>query len=424
MFENNALQFRYFLIEMQTTPEEKERIRTIINKLINGDNRWLEEKYILVGKKPPFWILNYSPKGRNEYNSLVRGMVVKKPDPTWDGDELSLIVSFPFMRFYNKGEKEAATVDFETAEMLEKLDGTLVGVFFPDGNPHNPQWHTRRMLSTHDTDMKMIITGFNKQSKYKFMHIIGEYVKQLQFNQTDVSMTHIFEFIHDASKVITQYTPEQYGLYLIGSRNLKTHKELTEKELDEVAKRINAKRPRRWGSISDEDKIREFMDEIHKKTKDFEGMVFRDSQGRRIKMKRSDYVQTHHLLDQLGYKNLIPIILKGETEEILAYFPSAKKAIDNFYNAYNAYIDKATEEVIKYKNMNLSRKETALEISTSKRKKDKFLSGLIISNFEKNSKEEIRASIDQSLRNLVFGFGKNKGQPKRLMEILGLMEED
>ena len=319
------LTFRQFLVEMETTPEEKDRIRTIIRKLIQDDKPWFREKEIQVGDKGTYWILNYNQGGRNEYNTLVRGMIVRKPDAIWRGNELELITSFPFTRFYNKGEKEAAPIDFASAEMLEKLDGSMVGVFFPDGNPNNPQWHTRRMISTHGPDMQMTIQSFDKKNNWQFMRIIGDLVTRLKFEKADTKMTYVFEFIHEASKVLTRYEEKQWGLYLLGARNLRTHRELTEDQLDETAKRIRAKRPRRWKTSGNEAEIRRLMDEIGQDTKDFEGAVFRDPQGRRVKLKRDDYVRLHHMLDKLSYKNLIPVVLAGEAMRLLPTSQQPKK---------------------------------------------------------------------------------------------------
>ncbi len=444
MHRYQNLNFRQFLVEMETTPEEKDRIRTIIRKLIQDDKQWFREKEIQVGDKGAFWILNYNQGGRNEYNSIVRGMVVRKPDATWRGDELGLISSFPFMRFFNKGEKEAAPVDFSAAEMLEKLDGSMVGVFFPNGDPNNPQWHTRRMISTHGPDMNLIITSFDKQKQYPFMRIIGDFVKKLKFDKTDTKMTYVFEFIHEASKVLTQYAPEQYGLYLIGARNNRTHKELTEDQLDETAKRVRSKRARRWKTSGDESEIRRLMDEIGQDTKDFEGAVFRDPKGQRVKLKRDDYVKLHHMLDKLSYKNLIPIALSGESDEIVAYFPAAKEMIDEFEKRYQDFIDYVMKRIAYWKSKGMSKKDLAFTLMGRPAKRwDKATGGPLervppaepnqwvaskILSYVDWDEANARKKIEEELREM--GTGKKADgsetnfNPSRLMDLLGFEPEE
>ncbi len=297
-FRYNPIKFREFLLEMETSPQEKQYIREIIHHLIQNDAQWLKAKNIQVGNKPPYWILNYGPGSkkdeRNEYNKLVRGMVVQQPQQGQPVDDLlSLIKSFPFTRFFNKAEEDADKINFLNSEMLEKMDGTMVGVFFPNGDPNNPQWHTRKMVSSHQDDMNMVVTSF-RNKEYKLIKVIGNFVKNLIFTEEDVPHTYILELIHDATSVVTQYQPEQSGLYLLGGRDVQTHKELTEKELDNTAARINAKRPQRWDAVASHDDIEVMLNQIAKEIEDFEGFVFRDKEnGKRVKLKHSDYVMKH-----------------------------------------------------------------------------------------------------------------------------------
>jgi predicted RNA-binding protein with EMAP domain len=417
------LNFRKFLVEMETTQDQKDRLRTIIQKTISGDRQWLKEKVISAKDKGEYFVLNYAQGERNEYNELVRGLVVQKPQLGWNGDVLSLIKSFPFIRFFNAHEKEAAPIDFANSKMIEKLDGSLVCIWFPTKDPNNPQYNTRKMLSTHQPDMNLMVGGFHDGKTFPFMKVIGQYVKQLKFNPEDVEMTYIFEFIHEASKVLTKYSSEKYGLHLIGARNIRTHRELTEDELNVVAQRIGAPRPRSWDSSGDEETIRKMMDEIEKGTKDFEGMVFRDKTGNRVKLKRADYIKLHHLLGSLSFKNLIPKILDGEIEEVLAYFPSGRKKVDEFNEIFGDYVDNAVATILKYSRQKLDRKSIALKVFGGE-VDNQFLKSLIMRNFELTDENVIRETVINALKEVALGKNKNEGSPKRLMEILGLEDDE
>ena len=408
---------------METTPDQKDRLRTIIQKLIADDKDWFNQQEISVGNKGPYWVLNYMQGARNEYNQLVRGVIVRKPSGQTVRDPLDLILSFPFVRFYNKGEKEAAPVDFSKAAMLEKLDGSMVGVFFPDRDPAKPQYHTRKMVSVHQPDMDMMIGGFEtaKSSPQPFMKIIGNYVKKLKFGKEDVDMTYVFEFIHEVSKVLTHYPPEKYGLHLIGARNVRTHRELTEDQLDVIGKRIGVPRPRRWKTSGDEAEIRQMMDEIGQDTENFEGAVFRDPEGNRVKLKRDEYVKLHHLLGSLSLNNLIPKILDGEESEIISYFPSSKEKIDKFKETFDNYVKNAVSVIDKYKALHLDRKSLALKVFGGE-VDNQFLKSLIMRCFDKDI--SVRDFVVNSLKTVGLGKGKNDGSPQRLMEILGLEDKE
>lgn len=421
----------WLVIEMHTTSDEKNRLREIISNLVQGNRKWLGDNFILSGDKGKYWILNYLQGPRNEYNKLVRGLIVEKPSPGWHGDPLQLIKSFPFTRFFNQGESDADPVDINNSEMLEKMDGTLVGVYFPSQNPRDPHWHTRKMMSSHPDDMSRTITGFHGKS-YKFLPTIGDYVKKLNFSQDDIENTYIFEFIHDASTVLTKYTPEQYGLYLIGGRNIPTHKEFSEDELDAIAKKVGSHRPRRWNAVASHDEIIKMMKEISKETKDFEGFVFRDkTTGKRIKLKDPEYVRIHHLLGKGSFKELLLRVLEGEEDEVLAYFPGLKPKIDILKQKYAKFVDLVTERVMYWKSFNLDRKSLALKIFGEKGEDNRFISSMVMKNLDTNSPEDVKKNVDDTLRRIALGDSKdpdtqnkNAGSPKKLIELIGLHDDD
>jgi len=218
-------------------------------------------------------------------------MVVERPSENWQGDPLELIRSFPFTRFFNHGERDATPIEFSSAEMLEKLDGTMIGVFFPTGQTDDPHWHTRRVVTWRTSD--------NRPDR--ILKAAGEYLQHLSFDTTHLPYTFVFEFVHRTSFVRTRYRPEDFGLYLIGARNVRTHQEPHEDQLDEMAQQIGARRPRRWRAVTSQDEIQRIMRDMVRETPDFEGFVFRDqTSGARIKMKDPDYVRALHLAGQIS----------------------------------------------------------------------------------------------------------------------------
>lgn len=445
-----TLHFRRFLVEMQTTADEKQKIREIIQHLIDGDRQWISDHWILAGNKSGYWVLNYLQGPRNEYNRLVRGMVVQQPPAGWKGDPLSLIKSFPFTRFFNQGEKDGASINFGNAEMLEKMDGTMVGVFFPDGNSANPQYHTRKMVSSDTQDMGRTLTTFGGK-QFKFMPIIGQYVKSLKFSPEDVEYTYVFEFIHEASYVLTKYAPEQFGLYLLGARHLPSHKELTEQQLDVLANKIGSKRPRRWDAMASHEEIAAMMKELSQSTADFEGFVFRDRDtGNRLKSKDPDYVRKHHMIDDAkSIKRLLPIILNGEEDEVIAYHPHAAPRVQEIKQAYDQYLDMVTAKVKEWQAKGLSGQQLALalfgtnplskwEIRAKQQRgekvqkaqaaePDEFVREAIMNFINKHKvtdEKQIHAMLDAKLKQIALGQGTNAGSPMRVMDIIGLKDEE
>lgn len=406
---------------METTAEEKDRLRTIITHLLRNNMDWFKENAINVNDKDPYWILNYSIYGKNEFNKLVRGMVVAKATSHFEDDPLSLIRSFPFKRFFNSAETEAAEVDYENSDVLEKLDGTFVGVFFPHGTIQSPEFHTRQMVSSHAPDMQLKISTFTKDKEFFFMKEIGNFVNKLSFLEEDIPFTYIFEFIHEASEVITKYQPHQYGLYLLGARNVCTHRELPEDTLDEAAVRLNSKRGRRF-KATNYPKIIQMFDEI-KDIKDFEGFVVRDRiTGNRVKIKDPKYVEKHHLINGIAsFRRLVPIVLNGEEDEVLAHFPKAKDRIDQLKNAYSNYVTQATYIVKQWHGHGLDRRSLGIKLFGPDSTVPQYVRDLVI---KYHNSSDPYADINNNLRELALGNDKKAGSAKKFIQLIGLKDEE
>jgi len=440
----NHLEFKEFLAEMQTTLQEKDLIRSIIHNLVINNKQWFDEQGVVIGNKGRYWILNYQQGTRNEINRLVRGMVVEKPKPEFNGDLLSLIRSFPFTRFFNHGEEDAAHVNFSNSDMLEKMDGSMVAVFFPHKDQKHPEFHTRKMMSTHDEDNSRSLTTFDGKEA-KFIPTIRKYVNALRFQEQDVNYTFVFEFVDEISYVLTKYQPHQYGLYLLGARNIQDHRELSENELDRIAVRIGSKRTRRFDTVSDHSEIQKMLDLAAAETPDFEGYVFRDkTTGNRVKVKDSRYVEKHHLLDSLSYKNLIPLILKGEAEEIVTYFPHAKKRIEKFKKTFADYIEKTVKIVQKWQASGLNKRDLSIEIhggvsplprwqmrlsknkdvkKTTPKEENSLVRNLILKTYDTHNEKDLYDRIKHELKLIALGHN-NDGHPKELIQLIGLHDED
>lgn len=426
-----------------TTLEEKEKIRLTIQKLRENDKEWLVQQDIRVGHKANYWVLNYGISTKNEYNRLFRGMVVAKPQDCFNGDNLELIVTFPFIRFFNTVEGNVAPIDYENAEMLEKLDGTMVCVSFPDKKCETPLYSTRKMVSAEPKDINFKVTSFIGK-KFPFMPLIGSYVKKLDFCEAELNHTYIFEFIHEASYVVTKYRPEQYGLYLIGARNVITHKELSELELDSMARNVGAFRPRRWNATQAE--AQRIIAEASIETPDFEGFIFRDKvTGNRAKLKNLDYLRKHRALtDVRSFRTLAPLVLQGEADEIVGYFPHAKQNVDEILRVYENYVDEVTAKVLSWKLKGLEKKQLALElhgqhvlpkwqrrlnamhgesIVLQKGENDPFARSMIL-ECHSLKVEDVRNKVDASLKAIALGSGTNAGNAAAFMETIGLHEKE
>jgi hypothetical protein len=393
--------FRHFLMMEESgglTPEDKDSLKVIIQKVMAGDKEWFDGQDILYGIKDNYWILNYvQGKPTNQFNLLTRGLII-------DSDT-GKIVSMPFKRFGNYGEDIGgykSSVDFSKSEVIEKLDGSMLGVAFPSGDVSKPIWHTRKMVST-ATNPKQ--RGFDGE-EVDIMGMAGQYVKKLHFSPEDANKTWIFELIHSEKPVVTRYKPEQLGLHLIGARNLETYEEFSEAELDEMAARIGAGRPRRWGVKGSHDAVKQMMDQF---ADDFEGFVMRQTDtGERAKVKKKEYFKQHGLIGQTGWKDIIPNWINGETTEISTYFPHVKQKFEQLEAAFQKKVYEIAEVAHLYLTHFTDRKQLAVAL-----RQDRIPGDIV--QFVYNGFGKPLAQLPTIIGNQIKSMS-----PYAIMELLGL----
>ena len=76
-----------------------------------------------------------------------------------------------------------------------------------------------------------------------------------------------------------------------------------------------------------------FVDKKSKEDPTYEGVVICDNHFRRFKLKSDSYVALHHLKDNgniFNPKKMLPVILKNEVDEILAYLPEVAPAFEHY----------------------------------------------------------------------------------------------
>lgn len=302
-----------------------QHLQTVIENFVLDNESFFEANGIAVSRKGEFALLNYRQDAEpNEYNRWCRALVL---------DYTGKVRSLPFVRFFNKGQVQAADVDFTKCDLIEKMDGTLIGAFWHE---KNIVFHTRRTISSHQPDVDLEIVNFNGKS-YSLLQVAKQYVERLHWQEVYncFSWCYAFELIHDATKVVTEYPEDKWGLYLLNYRSLR---DLSDKhqlrDLIGVGNLLGAKMPRTWKGCS----AAEIDALIAEHPEDFEGVVARcQTTGERVKIKSPSYVERHHMVDRRTYRYLIPLWLKGEREEIEAYFPDTKELFEDLESALEIF---------------------------------------------------------------------------------------
>jgi len=291
-------------------------------------------KCISVSNKNNMFLYNYNDNVLVERNHPVlvkcRGLVINN-----DGR----ILNFPFERFFNDWEKEKATIDWKSAVAQEKVDGSLISCF----------WNGR--------DWEITTRGsFYPNEKYKNSDFSKMFKKQFKkFNLLDKNFSYTFEIVTKENRIVTFYEFE--AVYLIGIRDLMTLKEVSQKVLDETAKMLKVKRPKKYSA----ENVEQCKKLFEKMKEDEEGLVIVDKNFNRVKLKQESYLKLARI-KMLSEQDIFEYVL-GYSQidsEFINKLPEVKEKIEQMKKKWNKIMDtaKKTFDTIKDKP---TRKEFAIE---------------------------------------------------------------
>jgi hypothetical protein len=142
------------------------------------------------------------------------------------------------------------------------------------------------------------------------------------------------------NRVVRRY-PEP-ALFLLTA--FRGRDELPPEQVDALAEGL-FRRPTRH-HFTGVEPIRAFLKQQAEADPTFEGVVIRDRHGSRWKVKSATYLGLHRMSGEnenpFAPKNLLPFVLAGEGDELLAYFPEAAEA----FRACRAKVEGALAELV------------------------------------------------------------------------------
>ena len=274
-----------------------------------------------------------------------------------------VVVCQAFNKFWNWGEKFATEIDWSTARVQEKVDGSLVKL-----------WHYNKIdkwiLSSNSciqASKAELASGYNLEKL--FLMAIRKYDCKTIEDFIDrfylvPFYTYIFELVSPYNQVVIQYS--ESDIYFIGARqhwgNINREVDLSDNMfLREI------KQPKSYSLSTLEDCI-EAAKALNTDGKvENEGFVVVDANWNRVKIKSPDYVAMHHLANGLSREDLLHIIRIGEVKEVLNYFPKYEMIIKEMARDYGSYqrnlIKRNFAARKRWKELNQDRKSFAIEYS-------------------------------------------------------------
>jgi predicted DNA-binding protein (MmcQ/YjbR family) len=259
---------------------------------------------LTIKEKGKYTIFSYSQIDSDFYNKIVRvsrGIILK------DVDTDPVVVCHAFDKFGNYGESYADTIDWASARVQEKVDGSIIRLWHDDD-----LWHvsTNNTIDAFETDLQVPTEeakSFGELFKIAATNTCGSYSDLL--DKLDQGYTYIFELTSPWNRVVVPYT--ETTITHIGSRNRVTD---LEENID-----LGIKKPKEYSFSTFEDVIANAAALPFSQ----EGYVVVDKNWHRVKVKSKMYLQIHHLKDNgnVNPKRVLELVKTNEQDEFLSYFP-------------------------------------------------------------------------------------------------------
>ncbi len=267
---------------------------------------------------PNLVLLKYSQIASDMSLPIVqecRGIILDEADD-WR------VVSRGYDKFFNYGEPNAAEIDWATAVVQEKVDGSLCTVFEYMG-----AWH---VATTGNPDAG----GPVNDSAYTFAELFWETLGIYLGEDWDTApwespdWCYLFELTTPHNRVIVNHLTA--GLTLLGVRDRVSGQWISVSETV-MARVVPVVCEYPLQSFADIQATFGGMDPLAQ-----EGYVVLDALGHRVKVKHPGYVALHHMKDGMTPKSMLEVIQRGEVPEVTAHFPNLAGAFNEIKAGYDA----------------------------------------------------------------------------------------
>jgi hypothetical protein len=226
------------------------------------------------------------------------------------------ILAYPMKRFFNHGQGAAANIDWSDPKLavLEKLDGTLCIVYW---DVFTNQWCVATR-SVPEADLLMdngiftFRTLFEKAVQDTMKMSFDTFTKSLV-----KEFTYCFELTTPYNRIVVQY--DKCSITLLAVRYLLTLEEMDPKELAIVKiGEVPCVQAHTYTSVSE---LVDWVSSLN--PMEHEGVVVRDSNYNRIKVKNAAYVAYNRVRETLGAseRNIMEILLQEKDDDVIPFLP-------------------------------------------------------------------------------------------------------
>ena len=268
----------------------------------------------------------------NDLCKVCRGVIVNL--------KTMKIVCRPFDKFFNYGEEFADSLDWNSARVREKIDGSLIKVWYDGGN-----WHvsTNGTIDANKAEIQSDLTDFRSYGE-----LFNSVFPVNLYNNLDKRYTYMFELVSPYSRIVVYY--DKTDIYHLATRDNETGAEI---EAD-----IGIQKPKEY-------QINNLLDLVtaaEALPDDAEGYVAYDKNYKRIKVKNPTYVMLHHMASNRNFttKRFVELIKEHEDAEFLNYFPEFADRVLNIKNTLAGIANKSRELYLRSVEVGLDKRGFAI----------------------------------------------------------------
>lgn len=289
-----------------------------------------EPPYCLkIKEKDSRVLFKYSQIDSDFSNPIVqeaRGLILEKD--TWQ------VVSISFNKFFNIQEPLATQIDWVSAIGEEKLDGTLFTVY-----NYKHKWHVKTNGTIDAEDAEIESPLFDN---YRQLFDLAADNCGLDFSKLNPLYAYSFELCSLYNQVVIKYN--QPKLYHILTRCIIF-------PYTEVEEDIGIEKPKVYKIVNE----RECLNLVKEMNGEYEGIVVRDKNFNRIKVKTEEWLRLHYLTNakNTSTDSLIIKTLENDVDELLSYFPKYEEKIEEIKQNFirlQLCVDKDLQLISRYKN--------------------------------------------------------------------------
>lgn len=253
-----------------------------------------------------------------------RGLILERG--TWK------VMSMSFRKFFNSEEGNAHKIDWNTARVLEKVDGSMMQVYW---DWHKNEWFagTTGTAEGEGEVNNKLGTTFNqlfwKTVKEKYNFNIAQLGKDYCF---------IFELTTPYNIVVKPHGESSVNLLTV--RNINTLEEVSYDELLNIGSVLGLPVVKAYDLNANN--VGALLRTFENMVWHDEGYVVVDAKFNRIKIKNPAYVAVHHLKGKSAEHNILTIVKSNEIEEFGATFPDRKEELLRLKENYDNLVNKLT----------------------------------------------------------------------------------